>query len=179
MTLKTITPLEAKTWLDRNEAVLLDVREAAAYKATRIHGSHLIPLGQISAARLPRGHHKKILIHCQGGKRSEQACAVLLAQQSDLDVYNIEGGLNAWAAAGLPIETGTVLPLNRQVQMVVGLLVVLFTVAGFVVHPVFHALAGLMGLGLLNAGVTGWCGMAMLLAKMPWNRGDGRQRTED
>jgi hypothetical protein len=52
----------------------------------------------------------------------------------------------------------------------VGVLVVLFTLAGFGVHPLFHALAGLTGLGLINAGVTGWCGMAMLLAKMPWNR---------
>ena len=171
MTLKTITPLEAKAWLDRNEAVLLDVREAAEYKATHILGSHWIPLGQISAARLPRGHHKKILIHCQAGKRGEKACTTLMAEQSDLDVYNIEGGLNAWAAAGLPMETGTVLPLNRQVQVAVGLLLVLFTVAGFGVHPVFHILAGLMGLGLINAGVTGWCGMAMVLAKMPWNRG--------
>lgn len=171
MTLKTITPLEAKAWLDRNEAVLLDVREAAEYKATHILGSHWIPLGQISAARLPRGHHKKILIHCQAGKRGEKACTTLMAEQSDLDVYNIEGGLNAWAAAGLPMQTGTVLPLNRQVQVAVGLLLVLFTVAGFGVHPVFHILAGLMGLGLINAGVTGWCGMAMVLAKMPWNRG--------
>lgn len=171
MTLKTITPLEAKAWLDRNEAVLLDVREAAEYKATHIPGSHWIPLGQISAARLPRGHHKKILIHCQVGKRGEKACTTLMAEQSDLDVYNIEGGLNAWAAAGLPMQTGTVLPLNRQVQVAVGLLLVLFTVAGFGVHPVFHILAGLMGLGLINAGVTGWCGMAMVLAKMPWNRG--------
>jgi rhodanese-related sulfurtransferase len=171
MTLKTITPLEAKAWLDRNEAVLLDVREAAEYKATHILGSHWIPLGQISAARLPRGHHKKILIHCQAGKRGEKACTTLMAEQSDLDVYNIEGGLNAWAAAGLPMQTGTVLPLNRQVQVAVGLLLVLFTVAGFGVHPVFHILAGLMGLGLINAGVTGWCGMATVLAKMPWNRG--------
>ena len=171
MALKTITPLEAKAWLDRNEAVLLDVREAAEYKATHIPGSHWIPLGQISAARLPRGHHKKILIHCQAGKRGEKACTTLMAEQSDLDVYNIEGGLNAWAAAGLPMQTGTVLPLNRQVQVAVGLLLVLFTVAGFGVHPVFHILAGLMGLGLINAGVTGWCGMAMVLAKMPWNRG--------
>ena len=171
MTLKTITPLEAKAWLDRNEAVLLDVREAAEYKATHIPGSHWIPLGQISAARLPRGHHKKILIHCQVGKRGEKACTTLMAEQSDLDVYNIEGGLNAWAAAGLPMQTGTVLPLNRQVQVAVGLLLVLFTVAGFGVHPVFHILAGLMGLGLINAGVTGWCGMATVLAKMPWNRG--------
>lgn len=171
MTLKTITPLEAKAWLDRNEAVLLDVREAAEYKATHIPGSHWIPLGQISAARLPRGHHKKILIHCQAGKRGEKACTTLMAEQSDLDVYNIEGGLNAWAAAGLPMQTGTVLPLNRQVQVAVGLLLVLFTVAGFGVHPVFHILAGLMGPGLINAGVTGWCGMAMVLAKMPWNRG--------
>jgi rhodanese-related sulfurtransferase len=170
MTLKTITPLEAKAWLDRNEAVLLDVREAAEYKATHIRGSHLIPLGQLSAARLPRGHHKKILIHCQGGKRSERACTSLLAEQSDLDVYNIQGGLDAWAAAGLPMETGTVLPLNRQVQVAVGVLVVVFTLAGFGVHPLFHALAGLTGLGLINAGVTGWCGMAMLLSKMPWNR---------
>lgn len=166
---QTLTPHEAKALLDNGEAVLIDVREPAEYKAEHIKGSHLLPLGGCCPEKLPiAAESKKVIIHCKAGKRGEKACAALSV--SGREIYNIAGGLDAWVAAGLPVEKGTGLPLMRQVQIMVGALVVLFTVLGFTVHPWLHGLAGMIGLGLLNAGITGWCGMALLLAKMPWNR---------
>ncbi|MFN8694220.1 MAG: rhodanese-like domain-containing protein [Holosporales bacterium] len=166
---QTLTPFEAKNLLDNGEAILIDVREPAEYKAEHIKGSHLMPLGVCCPEKLPTATKNKIIIiHCKAGKRGEKACAAL--RESGQTIYNLAGGLDAWMAAGLPIEKGRGVPLMRQVQIVVGGLVGFFTILGFAVHPGFHAAAGIIGLGLLNAGLTGWCGMAMLLAKMPWNR---------
>jgi rhodanese-related sulfurtransferase len=166
---QALTPVAAKALLDKGEAVLIDVREPAEYKAEHIKGSHLLPLGGCCSEKLAAAAMgKKVIIHCKAGKRGEKACAALT--ESGREVYNLAGGLDAWVAAGLPVEKGSGLPLMRQVQIAVGALVVVFTVLGFTVHPWLHGAAGMIGLGLLNAGITGWCGMALLLAKMPWNR---------
>jgi hypothetical protein len=81
----------------------------------------------------------------------------------------------AWEAAGLPVTRGKkVLSLERQVRVAAGLLVLTGVILGTWVHPGFHGLAGFVGAGLVFAGLTDWCGMAMLLAKMPWNQRSGQ-----
>ena len=86
----------------------------------------------------------------------------------------LEGGVTAWEQAGLPVKRGkTVLSLERQVRVAAGLLVLTGVVLGFLVHPAFFGLAAFVGAGLTFAGLTDWCGMAMLLAKMPWNQRGG------
>ena len=84
----------------------------------------------------------------------------------------VEGGLDAWRKAGLTVALDRSQPIDiqRQVQIGAGSLVVLGVVLGVLVHPGFLALAGFVGAGLVFAGVTGFCGMAKLLAVMPWNR---------
>ena len=86
--------------------------------------------------------------------------------------YIVDGGLDAWKAAGLPVEEdrGQPLELMRQVQIAAGSLVLTSVALGFLVGPAFFGLSGFVGAGLLLAGATGWCGMARLLAGMPWNR---------
>ena len=78
----------------------------------------------------------------------------------------------AWERAGLPVKRSGVkaLPLERQVRIAIGSLVVLGVVLGWLVHPAGYAMSALVGCGLIFAGVTDWCGMALLMAKMPWNR---------
>ena len=80
--------------------------------------------------------------------------------------------LDAWTAAGLPVEEDRNAPLElmRQVQIAAGLLVLTGVGLGFAASPAFFGLAGFVGAGLTFAGATGWCGMAKLLAAMPWNR---------
>jgi rhodanese-related sulfurtransferase len=168
MSTTTLTPQQAKTLLDSGDAILIDVREPAEYKAEHIKGSHLLPLGQCCPEKLPFSVGKKVIVHCKAGKRGEKACVALA--EKGREVYNIAGGLDAWSAAGLPVEKGAGLPLIRQVHIVAGGLIALFTVLGFAVHPWAHGVTGVIGLGLLNAGITGWCGMTLLLGKMPWNR---------
>jgi hypothetical protein len=80
--------------------------------------------------------------------------------------------LDAWKRAGLPVAEDRRQPLElmRQVQIAAGSLALLGAVLGAAVNPWFHALSGVVGAGLVFAGVTGTCGMATLLRQMPWNR---------
>jgi rhodanese-related sulfurtransferase len=84
----------------------------------------------------------------------------------------VRGGTEAWAAQGLPLE-GTesqAIGLERQVRIAAGSLVLLGCLLGWQVHAGFYGLAAFVGAGLVFAGVTGFCGMALLLARLPWNR---------
>ena len=123
--------------------------------------------------RYPVVAGKKLVIHCKAGKRGGMACEKLLAEDHNLEVYNLEGGISAWTQAGYAVKTSGkfFLPLDRQVQLTIGLGLLLSVALGYGVHPGFFLLAGFFGLGLTFAGLTGTCGLAMLLAKMPWNRG--------
>lgn len=173
MPLKIVDANTLKTWLDKNEAVLVDVREPAEHEAESIPGATLLPLANISGSALPETAGKKLVLHCKAGKRGGMACEKLLSEKPDLEIYNLEGGITAWAQAGHKIKTSGkfFLPLDRQVQLTIGTGVLAGVVLGFMVHPGFFLLSGFFGLGLMNAGLTGWCGMAILMAKMPWNKG--------
>jgi rhodanese-related sulfurtransferase len=83
----------------------------------------------------------------------------------------VEGGTEAWIAAGLPVDRGTVtaISLERQVRIAAGALVLLGVLLGWLVHPAFFGLSGFVGAGLVFAGITDFCGMGLLLARMPWN----------
>ena len=77
----------------------------------------------------------------------------------------------AWAEAGLPVvRGGTGIPLERQVRIAAGLLVLVGVLLGWLVNPGFYGLSAFVGAGLIYAGVTNRCGMGLLLARMPWNR---------
>jgi rhodanese-related sulfurtransferase len=90
----------------------------------------------------------------------------------DGEAYVLEGGIDAWIAAGLPTEHDRKAPLEimRQVQIVAGMLVLAGVALGATVSPGFLLLSGFVGAGLTFAGATGFCGMARLLALAPWNR---------
>lgn len=84
----------------------------------------------------------------------------------------VEGGTQAWIDAGLPVNSGDskVLPLLRQVQIAVGLVSAVGAALALLVHPWFAGVPLILGCGLMFAGLTGQCGLALLLAKMPWNQ---------
>ncbi len=172
MSIKTINANTLKSWLDKDEAVLIDVREPAENQAESIPGAQLLPLAEISKGTLPESSGKKLVLHCKAGKRGTAACEKLLAETPSLEIYNLEGGINAWEQAGYGIKTSGkfFLPLDRQVQLTIGLSILIGSVLGYFVNPAFFLLTGLLGLGLINAELTGWCGLAILMAKLPWNQ---------
>jgi rhodanese-related sulfurtransferase len=172
MALKTIDAKTLKSWLDNNEAVLVDVREPAEHAAENIKGATLLPLGNVSKSALPPCAGKKLVIHCRKGGRGGSACQKLLAEDPSLDIYNLEGGIEAWNAAGLTVASSgkAFMPLDRQVQLTIGLLLIIGSTLGYFLTPAFLLLTCLIGVGLTVAGATGFCGLALVMAKMPWNQ---------
>jgi rhodanese-related sulfurtransferase len=148
---------------------IVDVREPVEYAGGHIPGSHNIPLSRIAQANLPPG---PLVLVCQSGNRSARGIAALLGQGHPHPVADLAGGLPSWQAAGYPIHKrqGAPLPLMRQVQIAAGGLVLLGVILSQLVAPGWIWLAGFVGAGLMFAGVSGFCGMARLLAVMPWNK---------
>lgn len=169
--LKPISAAELKRKLDAGEAILIDVRESDEHAREHIIGARLAPLSAIDAHDFDRDRDKAAVFHCRSGMRTQANAAKLLAQ-GFREAYCLDGGIEAWKAAGLPVHANRKAPLEimRQVQIAAGLLVLAGVVLGWFVAPAFYALAAFVGAGLTFAGLTGWCGMAMLLRAMPWNR---------
>lgn len=86
-------------------AVLLDVREPAEWHAGHAPGATWIPLGQLAAGHESLPHDRPVLAICRVGGRSAHAVAALAGV--GVDARNVEGGMQAWAAAGLPVVTDT------------------------------------------------------------------------
>lgn len=168
--MKTITPQLLKDWLKDKKVTLIDVREPFEHKAESISGAHLIPLSEISLSKVPE-EKQAVVIHCQSGKRSAAACEKLLKENPSLDVYSLEGGILAWKTEGFDVYRSTkCLPIERQQQIVAGFLTFGGIILGAFLSPGFYWISAFVGLGLMTSGFTGWCGMAKLLAKMPWNK---------
>jgi len=173
--MKTVNAATLKEWLAKGEAVLVDVREPAEHAAQNIPEAKLIPLGKISKSDVSGFGGKKVVIHCQAGRRGGMACEKLQAQDPSLEIYNLEGGISAWQQAGCAVKTSEkfFIPLDRQVLLLAGSLVLTGSLLGYFVDSRFFLLSGFFGLGLMVAGLTGFCGGALLLAKMPWNQKAG------
>lgn len=105
MNIKTINCSTLKNWLENNQVILIDVREIEENMAGRIKDSVLIPLGFISLDKIPELSGKKLVMQCRSGIRSKTACEKLLAENPDLDIYNLEGGILAWSSYNYPIDT--------------------------------------------------------------------------
>jgi rhodanese-related sulfurtransferase len=173
-TTKTMQDVEAttlKVWLERGEALLIDVREPPEYAAEHIPEARLLPLSTFDPARVPREAGKKVVLHCVMGMRSGQAGQKLL-DAGFTTVYNFRGGVQAWKDAGYATARGQRAPLSleRQVQIVSGSLVLVGTLLGVIASPWFLLLSAVAGVGLVYAGARGTCGMATLLARLPYNR---------
>jgi rhodanese-related sulfurtransferase len=148
---------------------VIDVREPMEYAGGHIAGSLNVPLSRITKADLPRG---PLVLVCHSGNRSAQALAQLQQQGHAYPLADLEGGVPAWQQAGLPVRKlkNAPLPLMRQVQITAGSLVLLGLILSNVVAPAWILLSWFVGAGLVFAGVSGFCGMARLLALMPWNK---------
>jgi len=155
---------------------ILDVRTAAEVKASALPDCLHIPLHELTPARLQHEIEKngkngaQVYLLCQAGKRAEMA-ADQLTGNVDSELVIIEGGMNAVREAQIPLQqTGkAVMSLERQVRIAAGFLVLIGVVLGFQVATGFFLLSGLVGAGLMFAGITDTCMMGMLIARMPWN----------
>lgn len=178
MSLPAISPDQAKRLLEEG-AMLVDIREADEHAREKIAGARLLPLSKLDEAELALHEGKPVLFHCRNGART-LANAPRLADKAGggCEAYIVQGGLEAWKRASLPVETDRRQPigLQRQVQIAAGSLAFAGTLLGLLVSPWFFAVPLFVSGGLINAEITGFCGVARLLVHMPWNRATCRPK---
>ncbi len=164
-----LTPNALKQALDHNKALLVDVREPGEFAREHIAGAQSLPLSAFDVSHLPRD--RTIVLCCQSGARSTRALAQLRTAGFN-DVAHLDGGLNSWKAARFTTSIDVTQPISimRQVQIVAGSMALAGAVLAWLVSPWFIALSGFVGAGLMFAGITDTCVMAMLLSKLPYNQ---------
>jgi rhodanese-related sulfurtransferase len=172
MPVKTIDATTLNFWLTNGEAVLIDVRGPVEYAGAHIKGSHSLPVEQLALNTLPDFSGKKLVLQCNTGNRSGKNCEKLKLNNPNLEIYSLEGGINAWRAAGFNVvESGKYfLPLDRQVQLTIGLMVFLGSILGLIHSINWLYFTGFIGAGLMFAGLSGICFLANVISRMPWNR---------
>lgn len=174
--INTISPQEAAQWLSDGEAILIDVREASEFSAEHIAYATSLPLSDLQNLfqKMNIPITRKVIFHCLKGTRGSQACETAQGCGSCQNpMYNMEGGITAWKKAGLPTVSSALSPgisIFRQVQIIIGGMIALFILLGFLGLKLGFIIAGVLGAALFFSGLTGWCGLAVLLSKMPWNK---------
>ncbi len=153
---------------------VIDVREYGEFEAAKIHQAKLVPLSNFENRAGEIDRLQPVYLMCRSGNRAKQA-AEKLVKRGFSDVHVVEGGMLAWEAASLPTIKGAskIWSLERQVRFAAGSMVVLGVVLSLLIHQYFIALSAFVGAGLVFAAITDTCGMAMMLAKMPWNKANG------
>ena len=174
-TIQTISP-QRLAELHRNGQPfdLVDVRTPVEYRGVHAVMARNVPLDSFDPHVVMGSRNGKtdqpLYVICRSGTRGQKACEKVLRAGYD-NIINVEGGTEAWEQAGFPVVRGKkAISLERQVRIAAGFLVLLGAVLGFFLHPYFIGLSAFVGAGLIFAGITDTCGMAMMLAKMPWNQ---------
>lgn len=169
--LHKLSPQQVRDRIDAGNAVLVDIREPDEFARSHVKSAQSQPLSTWEKAHLTIEPNADVIFTCRSGMRTAGACDRLAARVNG-DAFVLNGGLDAWTKAGLPVETNADAPMEimRQVQIAAGSLVLIGVILGFLVAPAWFALSGFVGAGLTFAGVSGFCGMARLLMLAPWNR---------
>jgi rhodanese-related sulfurtransferase len=170
--MKTISPVELQQILTAQpDAALLDVRTPVEFTEVHIPQARNVPLDELKPSVLQFSKSQPVYLLCRSGQRATKA-AEKFAKDGYSQPVIVEGGTLAWIEAGLPVSRSTVkvISLERQVRIVAGSLVLIGVLLGWFVHRGFFGLPAFVGAGLVFAGITDFCGMGLLLAKLPWNK---------
>jgi len=167
--------------------VIIDVREKDEFSIEHAENAINVPLSSFSSMApgiLNQLKDRKIMFMCRSGARAAQAMSIA-SQMGFNDAHtfsNYAGGILQWKKEGqTTISTKgnkAPLPLIRQVQIVIGVLIISFGLMGALINPLFAYAAAAIGAGVLLAGATGFCALATMMSKLPWNRGDTKAQKE-
>ena len=161
-------------WLTTGQATLIDVREPEEFASSHIPQALSLPLSSLSTSLsfLSPQKDKKIIFYCQSGMRSEQACSIAseLFPEST-EIYNLSGGIASWRNTQLPVVSAShspssLPPIFRIVQIIVGSMILFFLSLGFLGFSFGFWIVIIIGIMLLFSGLTGWCGLALLLSRL-------------
>lgn len=149
--------------------VLVDVRSPIEFETEHIAGSVNVPLEALDSRSEEVSRNGQLVVICRSGKRAERAAYTLMGRGFQPKV--LEGGMIAWRKAGLPVKEGKKrLPIERQIQLIVGAGVLTGVLLGAFVNPWYLVIPGFFGAGLTFAGLSGTCALGILLGKAPWNK---------
>lgn len=151
---------------------IIDVREFSEFNGERIADARSMPLSNFERHVSEIDKTKPVYLMCRSGNRAKQAAEKLVSKGFS-DIHVIEGGMTAWTGANFPIVKGAskVWSLERQVRFAAGAFVLMGVLLSVFVSPYLILLSGFVGAGLMFSAMTDTCGMGMVLARMPWNRG--------
>ena len=173
--MKTIEPIDLQKLLTSQPGLpVLDVRTPVEFAEVHVPQARNIPLDSLKPKSLFEAgtlqKNQPVYLLCRSGARATKAAEKFDADGL-ADTVVVAGGTQAWVAAGLPVTRGksSVISLERQVRIAAGLLVLTGTLLSLFVHRYFIAVPLFVGTGLTFAGITDWCGMGLLLAKLPWS----------
>ena len=175
MTAPTISVTEFSKLDASATADLIDVRTPLEFREVHAANAKNVPLDQLDPKLFRTGENsgskKVVYVICKGGTRGAKAQEQLLEAGCE-NIVNVEGGTDAWVAAGLPVVRGKkAISLERQVRITAGAISFGGALATLITgNPYFAGIPAFIGAGLVFAGVTDSCAMGMLIAKMPWNR---------
>jgi rhodanese-related sulfurtransferase len=152
-------------------ASVVDVREYVEFAAGHIEGALLAPLGEVERKAEAWPRHKPVVLVCKAGARAERARQRLKAM-GFAEVMVLAGGMDLWRAEGRPMATERRQPwsMERQVRVGAGSLVLITLALALTMSKLWLIGTGLVGAGLVFAGVSDICMMAAVLGRLPWNR---------
>ena len=168
--IKTVTATQLANRLKNEKIRIIDIRSADEYARVHITGAENVTADHIND-KLCYTNEDILVFSCMSGMRT-QNCSTNLKKLHAKEVLILDGGLNAWKKVGLHTNKNdkAPLPIMRQVQMIVGFMVVVGVILGLTINPLFSLISGFFGAGLLFAGITGFCGLAKVLLLLPYNK---------
>lgn len=168
-----VRPEELELLLNDNPEIrLLDVRTPAEYETVHIRGAYNVPLDMLGehGREIRSSVSAPVVLVCQSGQRARKA-EEALRSAGMLNLHVLDGGVSAWLAQGRDVARGTQrLSLERQVRIMAGALAALGATLALAVNPIFALVPAIVGSGLVFAGATNTCGMALMLGRLPYNR---------
>lgn len=174
MSQESVAPEKVKRLIEQG-ALLIDIRDTTEYLREHIPDARSFPLTDIlSGKKIDNPEGLPVIFYCLSGGRTAQNAITLMATAGPVLAFILAGGIDSWKSARLPVveDKKQPLPVMRQVQIAAGTLVLTGVVLGYSIDSRLFLLSGITGAGLLFAGISGTCGMANLLLKMPWNKSD-------
>lgn len=173
MSVSVISPKQLHDRIQSGEQVhLIDVRTPVEFREVHVTVARNAPLESLDCGAVLAAHptNAPLYVICRSGSRGKQACEKFAAAGCT-NVVNVEGGTMAWDQAGYAVARGKkAISLERQVRICAGFMALAGGVLAIVLHPYWAGLSAFVGAGLMFAGITDSCGMAMILARMPWNQ---------
>lgn len=179
MAIQNIDAKNLKLWLDNSEALLIDVREPQEFQASSIPGAVNIPLSTLAWSAIPPHGTKKIVLHCGGGKRSSSGCEKLLAACEDptIVLYNLEGGIKAWADANLPLKGGQTdalsfqsMPTQKQNHLILGGVILVSSLLALIFNSIWILIPLVIGGVMLYEGLTDTNLIDEWISKLPFRK---------